>query len=203
MNVCFPWSAQSCDEPMKACVGNDCHHLIHTLCRGTFTNCDESLTTNRFKFLLLHPRSQSTSMLRADAFQMAINSSHIFKLREPKFALTSVDEYETGLHDECTIIEQSTRAAHTANWCAQWFFFVLSPILTNAIYSNAQQTLTSCLFIVTPFNLPICVTFSIACCFQMLAQSYDEPAKALISLVWQHLIHTLSRGTVINCEWHL
>jgi len=97
--------------------------------------------------------------------------------------LTSVDEYETGLHDGCTIIDKSTKAAHTANWCAQRFLFVLSPILTHAIYSNAQQTLTSCLIDVPPFDLPTCDTFSIAFCFPMLTQSYDEPAKALISNV--------------------
>jgi len=71
------WACEDCD-------GNDCHRLIHTLCRGTVTACDEMHTTNRFKFLLLYPRSQLTSMLRADAVPIAYTSSHCFQLLDPK-----------------------------------------------------------------------------------------------------------------------
>ena len=70
------WACEDCDS-------NDFHHLIHTLCRGMFTACDEMHTTNRFKFLLLYPRSQLTSMLRADAVPMAYISSLCFELLDP------------------------------------------------------------------------------------------------------------------------
>jgi hypothetical protein len=106
------WACEDCD-------GIDCHHLIHTLCRGTFTACDEMHTTNRFKFLLLYPRSQLTSMLRADAVPIAYISSHCFQLLDPKLPWHLLMN-ETGLNDGCIIIDKSPTAAHTANWCARF-----------------------------------------------------------------------------------
>ena len=64
------WACENCDT-------NDCHHLIHTLCRGMFAACDGMHTTNRFTFLLLWPRSQISSMLKADAVPITHTSSKV------------------------------------------------------------------------------------------------------------------------------
>ena len=64
------------------------------------------------------------------------------------------------------IIDQSSTAAHTANWCARFSHMFHHQSWPQQSNPNTQQTLTSCWFIATTFDLPICNTFSIAFFFK-------------------------------------
>ena len=64
------WVCENCDS-------NDCHHLIHTLCRGMSAVRDDMNVTKRLTFLLPWPRSQIVSMLQADVVPITYTSSQI------------------------------------------------------------------------------------------------------------------------------